>query len=415
MTFKMISQFDVSICKFQPIRGGCGHIETPDFIRHKRCTVNVKANDQKCLMWATLACLYPARSNPNRKSNYEPYRHLHNFQNLTFPTDCDPKTFKILEKNNPDLSVNVFRYSLEGKDKKGKEKYSFYPYRISQRQNLGGERRYKEVDLLLLEKNGKFHFITIKDLNTLCGSHTSKHTSRKMICRNCLNHFGSQLLLEKHAVLCRTHDAMNLEYPKKGEVLEFKKWQNMLPQEYMIVMDFETMEKKVQGPDPQPLDEGTIPKFPWIKFAFQQNHASDCSSCNAQGPCLSISNNTNILNYLEPFSYGYKVVCTNDPNHFELKTYQGPDVNEHFLQNLKNDLLDIGQRLNTNIPMNLTPQENQAHRSAKQCFICRGPFSKENKKTRDHDHLSGREFVDGVLFSLKLISYDIRSLQGCRL
>ena len=60
---------------------------------------------------------------------------------------------------------------------------SVYPLRISE-----VERDYN-IDLLLIEKDGKNHYCLIKNLSRLLSKQVAKHDGALAFCRRCLNHF----------------------------------------------------------------------------------------------------------------------------------------------------------------------------------------------------------------------------------
>jgi len=78
-----VSNFVLCITKFRPLHGS-SYIPTPKRILDKHCTVNVKNQDQKCIVWSALASLYPASDNVSKPYKYFPYEHSLNTTNLNF-------------------------------------------------------------------------------------------------------------------------------------------------------------------------------------------------------------------------------------------------------------------------------------------------------------------------------------------
>ena len=124
-------------------------------------------------MWSVTRALNPVKKNAGRISRQPIWesREL-NWERLSFPIEM--KEISKFEKNNLGISVNVFGFEKNG-----------YPLRISKVSK-------KEVDLLLIEKDGEKHFCVIKNLFRLLSSQLDNHQHENFICRRCLNHFSSQ-------------------------------------------------------------------------------------------------------------------------------------------------------------------------------------------------------------------------------
>ena len=74
------------------------------------------------------------------------------------------------------------------------------------------------INLLLIEKAGKFHYTWIKDLNRLLHDQ-SKHKECKHFCECCLHGYTRKDLLEAHRPDCRGigQAAVRVEMPEKGK------------------------------------------------------------------------------------------------------------------------------------------------------------------------------------------------------
>ena len=80
-------------------------IVTPPWIQHKKATVNIKNNDDKCFLYSVLAVSHLQKSNPCRVSHYEQYLPELNLQDLIFPLDISQ--ISKFELNNSDYAINV--------------------------------------------------------------------------------------------------------------------------------------------------------------------------------------------------------------------------------------------------------------------------------------------------------------------
>ena len=131
------------------IRSG-SYIDSPDWIKKKRATINPKNTDVKYFQCAvTVALNYEEiQSHPDRVSNIKPFINKHNWKGIKYPSKIDDwKTFK---KNDPTIAFNILYV---------KEKEIFLAY-IS-KVNLNYE---KQIILLMIpneEKEGRWHYLAV--------------------------------------------------------------------------------------------------------------------------------------------------------------------------------------------------------------------------------------------------------------
>ena len=107
---------------------------------------------------------------------------------------------KVEKLNN--LAINVF-----GWDK------SVTVYRLSTQPD-----GMPRINLLLIEKAGKFHYTWTKNINRLLYD-KSKHKEHKHFCERCLHGYIREDLLEAHRPYCRGigQTAVRVEMPEKGK------------------------------------------------------------------------------------------------------------------------------------------------------------------------------------------------------
>ena len=87
-------------------RGG-SYINSPDWIKKKKATINPKNTDDKCFQYAATAALNyeDIESHPERVSNIKPFINKYNCKRLTYSSKVgDWKTF---EKNSPTIALNT--------------------------------------------------------------------------------------------------------------------------------------------------------------------------------------------------------------------------------------------------------------------------------------------------------------------
>jgi len=65
---------------------GSSYIDLPKFIKDKKAIINVKNDEQYCLIWAVLSALYPAKDHSDRISKYIMHFDKINRGDLQFPS-----------------------------------------------------------------------------------------------------------------------------------------------------------------------------------------------------------------------------------------------------------------------------------------------------------------------------------------
>ena len=104
------------------------------------------------------------------------------------------------------------------------------------------------MNLLLITKDEKRHYVLIRDFNRLMYTKT-KNNNKKHFCMYCLQCFSSESILAKHVKNCLTINGKQaINMPKKGEnILKFNNFHKQLPVPFVIFADFEAITKKTQG------------------------------------------------------------------------------------------------------------------------------------------------------------------------
>ena len=146
-------------------RGG-SYIDSPQWLKNKKSTINPINNDYKCFQYAvTLALnLDKIRKNPQRISKIKPFINQYNWKDIDFPATS--KDWKKFELNN-EIALNIL----------------YIPYNTRKIHVA-----YKSKHNLTREnqmKNGeKWHYLTVKNLSRLLRGITSNHV-RDFYCLNC--------------------------------------------------------------------------------------------------------------------------------------------------------------------------------------------------------------------------------------
>ena len=187
----------LDIARYQPLRGG-SYIPLPAAVRLKKAAVNVKNKDDHCLRWALRSTLFPASDHVDRPSKY-PIDDGLSFEGIDAPTPISQ--IKRVERQN-NLTINVFEW----------DKGAIVHHISKQPEDM------PRINLLLIEKAGKFHYTWIKDFNCLLHDQ-SKCSNRKHYCERCLHGYTREDLLEAHKPECRGigQTAVRVEMPEEGK------------------------------------------------------------------------------------------------------------------------------------------------------------------------------------------------------
>ena len=214
----------INITLYKPLNGS-SYIELPTELRNpKKGLINIKNKDDECFRWCHIRHLNPQTEHPERikKDDKKMINEL-NYDGIDFP---------LSQKHYNRIRINVFGY----------ENGEPFPIHISK------ETFEDQMNLLLITKDEKKHYVLIKDFNTFMYNQT-KHKEEKHFCMYCLQCFSSERILANHVNNCLTiNGAQAINMPKQGEnILKFNNFQKQLPVPFVIYAHFEAITKKVQG------------------------------------------------------------------------------------------------------------------------------------------------------------------------
>ena len=323
----------LDIARYQPLRGG-SYIPLPPALKNKKAVVNVKNMDDHCLRWALRSALFQAAKDPHRPTKYPAADGL-DFTGVDAPTPIS-QIASVERQNN--LAINLF-----GWDK------GVIVHHLSKQSE-----EEARINLLLIEKAGKFHYTWIKDLNRLLYDQ-SKHRERKHFCERCLHGYSREDLLEDHKSECQGigQAAVRVEMPPQGKnKLTFQNHHKQLTAPYIIYADFEALTTKVEGPELDPTKSNTQ----------RTQHHEACSYCYV------------------------KVRC--DGQTEAPVEYRGPNAVEHFLRALQEEERGIKKALANPQTMRMTSADWETHRTARRCHVCDGLL--EGGSVKDHYHITGK-------------------------
>ena len=323
----------LDIARYQPLRGG-SYIKLPNKLQDKKAVVNVKNKDDHYLRWALRSALFQVAKNPQRPTKYPQADGL-DFTGIDAPTPIS-QIGKVERQNG--LAINVFGWD-EGVIVHHVSKQPKYMHRIN---------------VLLIQKAGKFHYTWVKDLNRLIYDQ-NKHREQKHFCERCLHGYSREDLLEAHRPECKGigHTAVRVEIPQEGKnKLAFQNNHKQLPAPYIVYADFEALTTKVEGPELDPTKSNTQ----------RTQHHEACRYC-------------------------YIVVRCDGKTEAPVE-YRGPNAAEHFLRSLQEEERGIQEVLANPQKMRMTSEDWESHRTARRCHVCDKPL--EGDSVKDHCHITGR-------------------------
>ena len=349
-TLESVMSLSVNIAKYAPLKGS-SYIDLPKYLKDKKAIINVKNEDNKCLKWALLSALHPAKDNPHRVNKYMQFKELR-FTGVDFPVPLSQMP-KVERLNN--LAINVFGYSQQA---------GIHPLYLTK------DLTRDPINLLLITKveDGKTnsHYCWIKDFNRLCHDQTL-YEHRKFFCLRCISPHCSERTLQDHLVYCRGVDAApcHAVFPQASEdglppTIQFKNIQHLMKAPYVIYADTESIIKLTDNPGP--------------------NTDTNTTQTSEHIPC----------------SFAYTVVRS-DGRVMSEKLYRGEDAMDVFFEKLEGDLEWIRDDLKNERTLDNNTVPWDQHNAADTCWICGGPFQSYSRgdkggmwKVLDHDHLTGR-------------------------
>ena len=285
-------------------------------------------------------------------SNLREFADNYNWSGLEFPVSL--KQIGKFEAKN-DISVNML--GLDGKD--------IYILR-----NSG--RSHREINLLMISKDGINHYKAIKSLSRLLRSSNTKHKCKQYFCTNCLQGFSLEASRDEHRVYCEDNETVRVEMPRKGSKIEFCDRQNQFKVPFIMYSDFESILEPIESPNPDP----------------NQPYTNEVNEHTPSGWCV-----------YSKFFYG----DVDNP----LRLYRGKDCIETFCNYIKGEARRL-YHMFPELPMDpLTKKQWKKYKKATKCHICYKPFTLRDPKVRNHCHYTG--LCRGPAHSLCNLRYKIPS------
>ena len=199
-TVESIESHHLNIANYSPLKGS-SYIELPLEIKKSKGLINIKNEDNECFRWCHIRHLNPRNKNPQRitKIDKNLIKQL-DYSNIEFPVTV--KQINKIEKQN-NIRINLFGYEEKQK----------FPIYISQ------EKYQDHMELLLINKDKKNHYVLIKNFNKFMFDQT-KHNCKKYFCMYCLQCFSREDVLAEHVKNCLSINGKQaIKMPKKASML----------------------------------------------------------------------------------------------------------------------------------------------------------------------------------------------------
>ncbi|XP_065672131.1 uncharacterized protein LOC136089957 [Hydra vulgaris] len=263
-----------------------------------------------------------------------------NWDKIEFPVSLNQLTQ--FEKNNTDISVNVYGYE-------NSEVHILHASKSNDRTHL--------IDLLLIS-NGEANHYCLINLNRLLSSQTSNNHCKNYYCRNCLFGFNSEESLSSHKSYCETHDLVRIELPPINSTMQFTSHNKSMRVPFVVYADFESFIKQVDTCEPNPNESYTKQYQKHIPNSF----------------CY----------YIKCFD---KSFYQSSPVTFTASSETG-DVAQIFVDSLQEDTKKICDSIKFPKKMIFTNENKHDFNAAISCHICGEKLVKD--KVRNHCHITGK-------------------------
>ena len=214
------------------ISKGGSYIESPKWLKDKKCIVNQKNNDNKCFQYATTLALNFNKidRNPQRISKIKPFIDNYNWNDINFPTD--KKDWNRFEVNNKNVALNILYVPFNTKkiEIAYKSKYNLV--------------RDNQVILLMISNSKNWHYLAVKSLSRLLRGITSNHDG-DYYCLNCFHSYRTENKLNAHKKVCENNKYCKIEMPTdKNNMIKYNQGDKSLKLPFIIYADLECILKK---------------------------------------------------------------------------------------------------------------------------------------------------------------------------
>ena len=216
------------------ISKGGSYMESPKWLKDKKCTVNQKNNDNKCFQYATTLALNFNKidKNPQRISRIKPFIENYNWNDINF--HATKKDWNRFEVNNKNVALNILYVPLNTKKTEiaYKSKYNLV--------------RDNQIILLMISNGENWHYLAVKSLSRLLRGITNNHDG-DYYCLNCFHSYRTENKLNAHKKICENNEYCNIEIEMpspNNNLIKYNQGDKSLKLPFIIYADLECILKK---------------------------------------------------------------------------------------------------------------------------------------------------------------------------
>ena len=310
------------------------YIPTPQEFKHSRASiVNFNFDDDQCFKRSVVAGISFDRVHGGilsgaQISRWNQYKKYED--ELTFAGITYPTPMDYLDtfEEANNVSVTVIQYDCD-------ERELFFPRQTKFKSET-------HINLLLLESGDKQHFTYVHDLAAFLTKFLTKNEHKQEVCQHCGYHTAAGRL-HKHVCTETTGGPLEMLPVDENKELSFgKNRRNMWRKGYVMYADFES----------------TL-----VPMNDRTEHRPN----------------------------SFALYALNNKDGFTYDEYVGEDAADRFMDTVKQTALNLYNIKARNEPMVLTPEQEEAHEKATECYMCHEGFgeTKGRRKAADHNHETG--------------------------
>ena len=113
------------------------------------------------------------------------------------------------------------------------------------------------IDLMIISKNNRKHYVAIKSLSRLLASENTNHKGKEYICMNCLQGFKEESSRNEHIDYCIDNESVKVEMPRNNPRVQYSDGQFQFKVPFIMYADFESILELIQGPGNDPIIPST--------------------------------------------------------------------------------------------------------------------------------------------------------------
>ena len=215
------------------LNGGGSYIDSPEWIKDKKSTINPKNNAYKCFQYAVTVALNhdKIKKNPQIGPKIKPFIDQYNWNDIDFPSTS--KDWKKFELNNESIALNILY--VPHKTRKIHLAYK-------SKHNLTFK---NQVILLMITDGEKWHYLAVKSLSALLNGITSNHNG-DFYCLNCFRVYTTKNKLETHKKICENHDYCHVEMPNEdNKIIKYNQGEKSIKSPFIIYAELECLLEKI--------------------------------------------------------------------------------------------------------------------------------------------------------------------------